>query len=167
MSIVIFSLSKCQRMFFNASEFHRFFRFQCFRMPKIEFLIWYFMADLGIREEDGGSYKAGCLMAYLQLCHTPYTLALMTITHSCQQVIEINGWLSVRLWYHSFALRHPSDEYHKTCSGFILCMHSPNERRHYIVTSSHIGWAHTQNDPCMPIGPGGGNSSQHVISIYW
>ena len=36
-------------------------------------------------------------------------------------------------------------------------MHPPNERRRYIVTSSLIGWAHTQNDPqwlfcaCTPI----------------
>ena len=26
---------------------------------------------------------------------------------------------------------------------------SANERRHYIVTSYLIGWAHTQNDPCL------------------
>ena len=27
-------------------------------------------------------------------------------------------------------------------------MRPANERRRYIVTSSTIGWAHTQNDPC-------------------
>ena len=37
--------------------------------------------------------------------------------------------------------------------GIILCMHPANERRHYNVTSSLIGWAHihiiyVQNDPC-------------------
>ena len=31
-------------------------------------------------------------------------------------------------------------------SGIILCMHSANERWLYIVTSSLIGWAHTQNE---------------------
>ena len=31
-------------------------------------------------------------------------------------------------------------------AGIILCMHPPNERRRYIVTSFVIGWAHTQND---------------------
>ena len=36
-----------------------------------------------------------------------------------------------------------------SCTGFILCMHPSNERRRYIVTLSLIGWAHTQNDPCM------------------
>ena len=34
------------------------------------------------------------------------------------------------------------------CQGVILCMCPTNERRRYIVTSSLIGWAHTQNDPC-------------------
>ena len=32
-----------------------------------------------------------------------------------------------------------------------MCMDSANERRRYIVTSSLIGQAHTQNDPCIPI----------------
>ena len=32
-------------------------------------------------------------------------------------------------------------------AGIILCMCPANERRRYIVTSSLIGWAHTQNDP--------------------
>ena len=32
-------------------------------------------------------------------------------------------------------------------SGIILWMRPANERRRYIVTSSLIGWAHTQNDP--------------------
>ena len=31
--------------------------------------------------------------------------------------------------------------------GIILCMRLANERRRYNVTSSLIGWAHTQNDP--------------------
>ena len=31
-------------------------------------------------------------------------------------------------------------------AGIILCMLSANERRRYIVTSSLIGWTHTQND---------------------
>ena len=33
-------------------------------------------------------------------------------------------------------------------TGIILCMHPANESRRYHVTSSLIGWAHTQNDPC-------------------
>ena len=31
----------------------------------------------------------------------------------------------------------------------ILWMRPANERRRYIVTSSLIGWAHPQNDPCL------------------
>ena len=34
--------------------------------------------------------------------------------------------------------------------GIILCMATANGRRRYTVTSSLIGWAHTQNDPCFP-----------------
>ena len=33
----------------------------------------------------------------------------------------------------------------------ILCMRRANERRRHIVTSSLIGSAHTQSDPCISI----------------
>ena len=36
-----------------------------------------------------------------------------------------------------------------TSSGFILWMRAANERQHYTVTPSVIGWAHAQNDPCF------------------
>ena len=36
-------------------------------------------------------------------------------------------------------------------SRIILCMRPASERRCYIVTSSLIGWVHTQNDPCTPM----------------
>ena len=36
-------------------------------------------------------------------------------------------------------------------SWIILWMRPANERRRYNVTSSPIGWAHTQNDPCPSI----------------
>ena len=35
-----------------------------------------------------------------------------------------------------------------TQGSFCACA-QPMRRRHYIVTSSPIGWAHTQNDPCQ------------------
>ena len=34
-------------------------------------------------------------------------------------------------------------------TGIILGMHPATERWHYNVTSSLIGWAHSQNDPCI------------------
>ena len=40
--------------------------------------------------------------------------------------------------------------YSSTCTeypGIILCMRPAYERRRYNITSSLIGWAHTQNDP--------------------
>ena len=36
--------------------------------------------------------------------------------------------------------------YYFTISGIVLFMHPANERQHYSVTLSLIGWAHTQND---------------------
>ena len=36
--------------------------------------------------------------------------------------------------------------------GIILCVHPANERRRYIITSSLIGWAHTQIGPCSELG---------------
>ena len=40
---------------------------------------------------------------------------------------------------------------HNNLTGIKLCMRPANERRRYIVTSSLIGWVHTQNDPCTQI----------------
>ena len=34
-----------------------------------------------------------------------------------------------------------------------ICVRLANERRRYIVTSSLIGWPHTQNDPCKSCDP--------------
>ena len=39
--------------------------------------------------------------------------------------------------------------YSTAYSGIILLMRPANERRRYNVTSSLIGWAHAQNDPCL------------------
>ena len=41
------------------------------------------------------------------------------------------------------------DWHHPHLSVIILGMGSANERWHYIVMSSLIGWAHTQNDPWL------------------
>ena len=47
---------------------------------------------------------------------------------------------------------------HKTITG-TLCVHPANERWRYIVTSSLIGWAHTQNDFCI--------MKFSAVIIYW
>ena len=55
-----------------------------------------------------------------------------------------------------------------TTTGIIFCMRPANERRRYNVTSSLIGWAHSQNDPCH-------NKTQHNenymlvshMKIFW
>ena len=38
-----------------------------------------------------------------------------------------------------------------TLPGIILYMRPANGRRRYNVTSSLIGWAHTQSDPCLTL----------------
>ena len=43
-------------------------------------------------------------------------------------------------------------------AGNIMCMPPANERRRYIVTSSLIGWAQTQNDPCY---------ANMTVSLWW
>ena len=39
--------------------------------------------------------------------------------------------------------------YFNSFAEIIFYMHPANERRRYLVTSSFIGWAHTENDPCI------------------
>ena len=57
-------------------------------------------------------------------------------------------WLLILSWHYtdnlSAYLLFTPDK-----SGIILYMRPANERRRYILTSSLIGWAHTQNDPCL------------------
>ena len=62
--------------------------------------------------------------------------------------------IHIKLWY---AITHPcrfATLLLKLCrqktmdvAGIIFWMHPTNERRHYIVTWSPVGWVHTQNDP--------------------
>ena len=57
--------------------------------------------------------------------------------------------------------------------GIILCVRPANERRRYIVTPSLIGWAHTQNDPCIlnngrwPGSSSVGQQTPTSVSIKW
>ena len=45
-------------------------------------------------------------------------------------------------WHFNF-----SNGYYRSYAGIILCLHQANERRGCIITSSLIGWAHTQMIP--------------------
>ena len=51
-------------------------------------------------------------------------------------------------------------------SGIKLCMCPANERRRYIVTSSLIGWVHSQNDP-WGYNPGTLAYSQQVSATHF
>ena len=56
----------------------------------------------------------------------------------------------MQLWLYPIAVFRPANHRRgNTVLGIILCMRPANERRRYIVTSSLIGWVHTQNDPCI------------------
>ena len=62
------------------------------------------------------------------------------------------GW-NISFWLRHYLARSERDNTLKSrpcslvwSSGIILGMGSANERWHYIVRSSLIGWAHTQND---------------------
>ena len=77
----------------------------------------------------------------------PVTRSIDVFFHLC-----LNKRLSKQSW--GWWFETPSCSLWRHCNammlnqGSFLYMHSANERRRYIVTSSLIGWAHTQNDPC-------------------
>ena len=56
---------------------------------------------------------------------------------------------------------------HHCNAGIILCMRPANERRCYIVMSSLIGWAHTQNDPWKRLSCHAGSCSSVSRTIYY
>ena len=63
---------------------------------------------------------------------------------------------------HHFVLRR------QQATGFILCMRPANERWRYIVTSSLIGWAHTQNgEPTTGMAYGVTRLQWHTQNIYY
>ena len=60
------------------------------------------------------------------------------------QIVEIilrSLSLPIPAWYKS------TQNKSRMMTRIVLGMGLANERRRYNVTSSHIGWAHTQNDP--------------------
>ena len=68
----------------------------------------------------------------------------------------LSHWLNHRKWAQVIMLSclsvkrnlNMSCKITTTKTGIILCIRPANMRWRYIVTSSLIGWAHTQNDPC-------------------
>ena len=71
------------------------------------------------------------------------------------------GKIAKMLWFLSLGMHH---------AGTILCMRPANERQCYIVTSSLIGWGHTQNDlwQCRPfLGHLGPHCCWHWSQVSW
>ena len=73
--------------------------------------------------------------------------------------VEPGEWINFRIKTPCSAwISRPSDKFYKwwaqqlliqKCTGIISCRCPVNKRRHYNVTSSLIGWAHTQSDPWL------------------
>ena len=67
--------------------------------------------------------------------------------------LRLNKRLSKQPW--GWWFETPPWSLWRQCNEFwciamiILCMRPANERWRYTVTPSLIGWAHTQNDPCI------------------
>ena len=78
--------------------------------------------------------------------HSQYLLLLLRYTK-----MEMSFWRNFRHWLHRmfsyWCSVQPATE-SSSHAGIISCMCQANERRCYNVTSSLIGWAHSQNDPC-------------------
>ena len=81
----------------------------------------------------------------------------ISYTSMCQCTLSGASQYEPTIWHHYGGCRCPGAKQvpcHDMClhfnnyAGIILCMRPANERRRYNVTSSLIGWAHTQNDPC-------------------
>ena len=61
---------------------------------------------------------------------------------SCLHSVQASVTLCCVTWRHDWYC-----SFHMEEAGIILWMRTANERRRYSVTSSLIGWAHSQNDP--------------------
>ena len=78
--------------------------------------------------------------------YQPFCWGLHMLTDAWYDPTRLPGNCLVLCQRRSLYFRE-STEWQSLYVGIILGMGSTNERRHYIVMSSLIGWAHTQNDP--------------------
>ena len=70
----------------------------------------------------------------------------MAIHHVYKVVSHRLVWLKTGVVLHT-TRENQSQFAEDKFAGIVLCIHPANERRRYIVTSSIIGWVHTQNSP--------------------
>ena len=98
-----------------------------------------------------------CLLWYLSYntyMHSDLTLQQLVMALNVSLGLEsvlhdIFSLLSLYLERYSLGCWPVCWDISHTVSVIILCMRPANGRRRYIVTLSLIGWAHTQNDPCI------------------
>ena len=105
------------------------FHWSLFRRVQITIFQYWIRKWLGVD-------RATChyLNQWLDYQHINASLALNELTHPPQDH-DCGDITSQKFWWFSM---------------IILGMGSANERKHYYVTPSLIGWAHTQNDPWFP-----------------
>ena len=88
--------------------------------------------------------------------NTTYMLTLVQVMAWCHQPLPepMLTEVYVAIWYHNELSHSWTDrtDYNDMLPGIILCMRPANERRHYIVMSSLIGWAHTLVGLCFSLG---------------
>ena len=91
------------------------------------------------------------------LSHNLTFQSYFSISHSYILTVQFPMMIT-----HHFVLRR------QQATGFILCMRPANERWRYIVTSSLIGWAHTQNgEPTTGMAYGVTRLQWHTQNIYY
>ena len=94
---------------------------------RIDMVVWV-QTNVDIKNEYITLKSNGHHDTYHDTCHTIITLSIF-----CKIFTKTPHSWPVRL----------------RMAGIILYVRSANERRCYIVTSSLLGWAHTQNDPSV------------------
>ena len=97
--------------------------------------------------------------------HVPYMDKGETTAGNIVSYLDFFSWTTCLFWYlfqyfinKSVCLHQARWETVYSCDppGIILCVHPAKERRRFNVTSSPIGWVHTQNNPwpCIVITSG-------------
>ena len=76
--------------------------------------------------------------------HSIFTITSVLVTNMYTQTLFWLQW-----WKKRFNKTQILINTH--CPGIILYMRPANARRRYSATPSLIGWAHTDNDPCLQV----------------
>ena len=110
-------------------------------------LYWLFINEV-LWHSPASHFKGSAQATILHIEFENYTFRIIATSSRGQWVNWVNITHRLREGKHA---------------GINLSMRPANERRRYIVTSSLIGWAHTQNNPWTLLFF---NTCQHQVSFY-